>query len=297
MSQLTTIHKAVQFIDAHLRTPVTVGDVGDAVGYSLFHFSRTFNRIAHHTPYDYLMRRRVSESASDVLGGGRLIIDIAYDYQFANPETFTRAFRRMFGVTPSDARAQPSSLCREPMPALSVADLAHRSSPAAGKPVAVAEPECLLVALQTLTGKDAEGVDALWQTLIAEMSVQGLAAANYYAVLWETCKTGARGLMAVCATAQGRTAETAAPRPPLLSLRLPQRPAARCPHHGPASAVSLSRAYITHTWLPKAKLWPADPTIVLDYGERPGGAEVPPVALSIGVSAEPHAMGRCSEQA
>lgn len=288
MSQLDVIHSAVRFIDAHLRSPVTVGDIADAVGYSLFHFSRTFNRIVQHTPYDYLMRRRVSESVSDLWDSERLIIDIAYDYQFTNPETFTRAFRRMFGVTPSDARADPRRVRRSPMPALSLAALTHRNDAGAGRPTTIVEPPKELAALQTLVDEHVEGPDELWEMLTTELLRQGLVASRYYALTWAAKSMDVPGRALVsCGAMLEASGEPSQPIAPLLTIRLPERKAVRYPHHGPASAVALATGYLIHTWLPKAKLWAADKLTVLDYGLRPGGGGVPPLAISVGVSAEP----------
>lgn len=294
MSQLTTISSAVAYIEAHLRAPVTVGDVADAVGYSLFHFSRTFNRIVQHTPYDYLMRRRVSAAAAAVLGSERLMIDIAYDYQFANPETFTRAFRRMFSITPSEARLSGCLPYRQPMPSLAMADLAYRSDGAAGRPDKVGESGRVLVALQTRIDDavaDAVGsapVDALWRALSAGLAAQGLTPEHAYAVVWRDVGGGAGPpLIAVGATLAGQCAESVHVEAPLVTLRLGERQAARCPCTGSVADLALCERYLIHTWLPKAKLWQADGVVVLDYAARPGGEAVAPVAISVGVRGAP----------
>ena len=104
MCGIQGVYRAIQFIERHLGDPVTVQDIADAAGYSLYHFSREFNRLIGHSPYDYLIRRRLSESVSALLESDARIIDIAAEAQFNNPETYSRAFRRMFGVLPSEAR-------------------------------------------------------------------------------------------------------------------------------------------------------------------------------------------------
>jgi AraC-like DNA-binding protein len=63
MLHLDLMAQAIDFIEAHLRADVTVGDVAAAVSYSVYHFCRTFNQVTHYTPYDYLMRRRLAEAA------------------------------------------------------------------------------------------------------------------------------------------------------------------------------------------------------------------------------------------
>ncbi len=67
MTHLETMSAAIDFMEAHLQDEITLADVADTVSYSLYHFSRVFSETVHHTPYDYLMRRRLSESAHDLL--------------------------------------------------------------------------------------------------------------------------------------------------------------------------------------------------------------------------------------
>ena len=75
-------------------------------GYSLFHFTRLFNQFTGLTPYDYLIRRRLSDASEALLMSDKRIIDIAQDYQFGSHETFTRAFNRLFAMPPSQWREQ-----------------------------------------------------------------------------------------------------------------------------------------------------------------------------------------------
>jgi AraC family transcriptional regulator len=109
MSQLEAMIQAVDFIETNLQETIQVADIADAVSYSLYHFCRTFNSLVHHTPYDYLIRRRLSESARELAATDRKIIDVAFDYRFNNPETFSRAFKRMFGMQPNQWKKQQQS--------------------------------------------------------------------------------------------------------------------------------------------------------------------------------------------
>ena len=98
MSHLTAICNALDFVEEHLTKDVTVADMADAACYSLYHFSRTFNRVVHLTPYDYLMRRRLSESARQLIETDKKIIEIAFYYDSTNTEIYTRAFKRLVGM-------------------------------------------------------------------------------------------------------------------------------------------------------------------------------------------------------
>jgi AraC family transcriptional regulator len=121
--QVDSIYQAIEYIEAHLQCEMTVGQIADAAGYSLFHFIRTFNRVVHHTPYDYLMRRRLSEAARALNGSDRRIIDVAQDFHFDSQESFARAFKRLFGVQPSQWRAGVMNDSVLLMPPKTLADL------------------------------------------------------------------------------------------------------------------------------------------------------------------------------
>jgi AraC-like DNA-binding protein len=105
---LVHIHRAALCVEERLRGPLSVHDMADAAGLSLFHFSRVFNTAVCHSPYDYLVRRRLSVAAREVLYASRSITDIALDYGFHTPEGFARAFRRMFNALPSTVRKTKS---------------------------------------------------------------------------------------------------------------------------------------------------------------------------------------------
>lgn len=104
MGVLENISRAIVFIEGNLKNPINVIDAANAAGYSLYHFSRVFNKHTGHSPYDYIMRRRLSETVRDLVETDKRIIDIALDYQFNNPETFTRAFSKMFSIKPSEIK-------------------------------------------------------------------------------------------------------------------------------------------------------------------------------------------------
>ncbi len=105
MNLVECILQSVGYIEDHLHEPITVSDMADAAGYSVFHFIRSFNQVVRHTPYDYLMRRRLTRAAGDLVSSNRRIIDIAQDYCIGSQESFTRLFRRMFDQTPGQCRA------------------------------------------------------------------------------------------------------------------------------------------------------------------------------------------------
>jgi AraC-like DNA-binding protein len=110
-----SVMRAVLFVEERLGEPIGVRDMAAAACFSPFYFSRLFARATGHAPYDYLMRRRAAAAAEEVATGSRSLIDIALDFGFEVPDTFARAFRRCFGLLPSEARrdgAYPRTIAR-----------------------------------------------------------------------------------------------------------------------------------------------------------------------------------------
>lgn len=130
---LATVARAVAFVEDRLQADITVADMAAEAGYSLFHFSRVFADTTGFTPYDYLMRRRVTEAAAALLGSEDRVIDVALEYRFGSPETFCRAFRRVFECTPTEYRAGGTADAERATAALSPADLRRRAAERRGR--------------------------------------------------------------------------------------------------------------------------------------------------------------------
>lgn len=142
-----------------------MADIAMAAGYSLYHFIRTFNQVVQHTPYDYLIRRRLSAAALELLQSKRRVIDIALDFQFNNHETFTRAFSRVFSMPPTQWREQNFVDERCLMPALDWDYLDYLNAPNFVPPKLVALDEFVVAGLMTPITADPEAIPALWRNL------------------------------------------------------------------------------------------------------------------------------------
>ncbi len=106
MANPDALMRSALLVERRLTEPLSVQDMADAACWSLHHFSRVFTEALGMGPYDYLMRRRISEAAKELLAHDRRILDVALTYEFASPEVFTRCFRRALGVLPSRTREE-----------------------------------------------------------------------------------------------------------------------------------------------------------------------------------------------
>ena len=103
-SHLDRVQLAIDYIEAHLRESLHVHEIAYRVDYSASHFQRFFQAIVGDTVADYIGRRRLTQALLDLIQGERRILDIALDYQFESQESFTRAFKACFGITPGECR-------------------------------------------------------------------------------------------------------------------------------------------------------------------------------------------------
>lgn len=77
------------------------------MGYSEFHATRKFREITGLTLRDYLRQRKLAFALKEVRDSDKSLLDIAFDYGFSSHEAFTRAFKGLYGVTPSEYRRHP----------------------------------------------------------------------------------------------------------------------------------------------------------------------------------------------
>lgn len=275
MSNISAMIQAVEFIEDNLKADVRVADIADAVSYSLYHFCRMFNSVVHHTPYDYLMRRRLSESARDLVETDRKIIEIAFEYRFNSPETYSRAFKRMFGVQPYQWRKQGSIDRWLLMSRLTPEHIEHVNKGDYLKPVLVEKDAFQVAGVMTLVKDNLEAIFQLWDTLIQEVERAedtGITG-DYYGIACYPEGWQERGYLYMAAV------EVESPNiqgSALVVKTMPPSTCARFIHKGPYSDLRLTLDYIYQTWLPKSDKRLASPFEIEHYGPdfgAPGNEE------------------------
>ncbi|MBN1189037.1 MAG: AraC family transcriptional regulator [Dehalococcoidales bacterium] len=105
---------AIEHIEQHLEDEIDYNAAAKIACFSLFHFQRIFHVVNGMTLADYVRRRRMTLAARDLSYGNAKIIDIALKYGYDSPDAFSRAFRRVNGVTPQAAREPGVTLVAYP---------------------------------------------------------------------------------------------------------------------------------------------------------------------------------------
>lgn len=110
MDCISMLQKAIQYMETHLLEDITYSDVARDVYVSDYHFHRMFSMITGITPSEYIRNRRLSCAAQELLSTEVKVIDLALKYGYETPESFTKAFTRFHGVTPSVAKRENKPL-------------------------------------------------------------------------------------------------------------------------------------------------------------------------------------------
>ena len=110
MDYFQTIQQAIQYMEDHLLEEISYTDVADHVYLSAFHFQRIFSLITDVTPGEYIRNRRLSMAGQEITLSDVKVIDLAYKYGYDSPESFSKAFRRFHGITPSKAKKADAPL-------------------------------------------------------------------------------------------------------------------------------------------------------------------------------------------
>ncbi len=109
MNYFTMLKAALSHIENNLCEPISADAVARQVNFSPSHFHAVFRTAIGVPPAAYIRARRLMRAAQELACGGKRVVDIALRYGFDSHETFTRAFQRQFGCTPTAFRASHST--------------------------------------------------------------------------------------------------------------------------------------------------------------------------------------------
>ncbi len=114
MNWLEQLNASLIFIEENITEDIRSDDVSRMAFSSHHHFMRMFYLLSGINLGEYIRNRRLTLAASDIISTNQKIIDIALKYQYNTPESFSKAFKRFHGVSPSDARKIQTTLKIQP---------------------------------------------------------------------------------------------------------------------------------------------------------------------------------------
>ncbi|TAK70207.1 MAG: AraC family transcriptional regulator [Actinomycetota bacterium] len=97
--------RAKDLADSRYAEPLRVADLAAAAGLSRAHFSTQFRRAFGVSPHAYLLTRRLERAAALLRSTDRTVADICHLVGCSSVGSFTTAFTRTYGRSPTAYRA------------------------------------------------------------------------------------------------------------------------------------------------------------------------------------------------
>ena len=104
MNWIQGIQRAIDYVEENITEEIDFEKAARQAYSSSFHFQRVFGILCGLSLGDYIRMRRLSLAGEELSKGNAKIIDIALKYGYDTPESFSRAFTRFHGITPSEAK-------------------------------------------------------------------------------------------------------------------------------------------------------------------------------------------------
>jgi AraC family transcriptional regulator len=96
--------RLAEFIDEHLAQEISLATLAGLVDLSLYHFARAFKQSFGVPPHRYHMDRRMDRASSLLRRSALSVTQIGSQIGFRETSSFTRAYRKFAGITPSKYR-------------------------------------------------------------------------------------------------------------------------------------------------------------------------------------------------
>lgn len=96
--------RARDYMAACFDRPLTLAEVAGVACLSPNHLLRSFNQAFRLTPHQFLTATRLEHARKMLAGRNLSVTDVCFSVGFESPSSFSRAFRRHTGLTPSEYR-------------------------------------------------------------------------------------------------------------------------------------------------------------------------------------------------
>ena len=105
MEWLSAIKHTIEHIENHLDDDISLQDISNVVHISPYILSKGFSVMTGYSISEYIRRRRLYLAALALRNTNQSVLDIALDSGYDTPESFSKAFSRFHGCSPSAVRS------------------------------------------------------------------------------------------------------------------------------------------------------------------------------------------------
>lgn len=104
MEWLTRMADVIELMELNLADDIDINEVAARAYASPFHFQRMFHMLTGFTVAEYIRKRRLTLAAQELAVASAKVLDVSLKYRYDSPESFAKAFRKVHGISPSEAR-------------------------------------------------------------------------------------------------------------------------------------------------------------------------------------------------
>ncbi|MBL1420333.1 MAG: AraC family transcriptional regulator [Alphaproteobacteria bacterium] len=253
MNYLHQVQKALDYIEAHLDADISLARVAREAAISQWHFARIFKALTNETLKSYIRSRRLSNALDKLLTTDERIIEIAMDTGFASQESFSRAFKKIFDLSPHAARKLGKRNMAVQKVKFDAEYLRHIHQNISLTPEIYSLPKRLFIGMKTEffsvdseKNNIAEKLPPLWEEFLAHIDeIEHRVAGNMYGIIKQTPENSDR----LEYYAAVEVSQVAALPAGMSQLELPATTYAKFRHDGHFDSLNNSVNYIYSSWL------------------------------------------------
>src|SRR5690625_3166083 len=104
MEWLSRMNTAIEYMEKDMSLSLSIEEVAKSAYSSSFHFQRMFSMLTGMTVAEYVRKRIVTLAAQELATSSIKVMDVALKYGYESPESFSKAFKKIQGISPSEVR-------------------------------------------------------------------------------------------------------------------------------------------------------------------------------------------------
>jgi AraC family transcriptional regulator len=118
MDHYEEIENALIYIENNIQQPLSLESVANSFNMSKYYFHRLFSAMMGCSLNNYILSRRLNASLNLIRNDNLSLTDIAYQLNFGTQSSFTRAFKRQYGIAPSSLKMKDTTISQVPIPSV-----------------------------------------------------------------------------------------------------------------------------------------------------------------------------------
>lgn len=107
-SQLMYVTKVIRYIQVNYSGALSVDEIAKLLGLNRSYLTRLFKKSTGQSPQEYIFSYRMKQAASLLLESDQSVQYVAFSVGYSDSFTFSKAFKRYYGVSPRDYRLEQS---------------------------------------------------------------------------------------------------------------------------------------------------------------------------------------------